>query len=102
MSESFNNTPSASKAPSHSAYHVRNRKAGDAIWTRIGSAWQHAEARASISRSKPFLSMAASACAFHPSVPSNPTGRVSQPARYQFKRSVSCPILPQLIRSIFQ
>jgi hypothetical protein len=45
MSELSNNTASASKAPSHSAYHVRNRKAGDAIWTRIGSAWPHADGK---------------------------------------------------------
>ena len=45
MSESLNNPSSTSKAPSHFAYHVRDRKDGDAIWTRIGSAWQHADAR---------------------------------------------------------
>ena len=45
MSESFNNTPSKSKAPSHVAYHVRDRKAGDPIWTRIGGAWQHADGK---------------------------------------------------------
>jgi hypothetical protein len=43
MSESNNSQPTASKAPSHFAYHVRDRKDGDAIWTRIGSAWQHAD-----------------------------------------------------------
>lgn len=45
MTESFNNSPAVSKAPSHIAYHVRDRKAGDAIWTRIGSAWQHADGK---------------------------------------------------------
>ena len=45
MSESLNNQSSTSKAPSHIAYHVRDRKAGDAIWTRIGSAWQHADGK---------------------------------------------------------
>ncbi len=43
MSESINTQPTAPKAPSHFAYHVRDRKDGDAIWTRIGSAWQHAD-----------------------------------------------------------
>jgi hypothetical protein len=45
MSESSNNQSSTSKAPSHVAYHVRDRKGGDAIWTRIGSAWQHADGK---------------------------------------------------------
>ncbi len=43
MSESFTN--STSKAPSHAAYHVRDTKGGNAIWTRIGSAWQHADGK---------------------------------------------------------
>jgi hypothetical protein len=33
----------ASKAPSHIAYHVRNREGGEGFWTRIGSAWPHAD-----------------------------------------------------------
>ncbi len=45
MSESFNTPSSTSKTPSHIAYHVRDRKGGDAIWTRIGSAWQHADGK---------------------------------------------------------
>ena len=45
MSESSNNPSSTSKAPSHIAYHVRNKKDGDAFWTRIGSAWQHADGK---------------------------------------------------------
>ena len=45
MSESSKNPSSNSKAPSHIAYHVHDRKDGDAIWTRIGSAWQHADAK---------------------------------------------------------
>ena len=44
MSESFNQT-STSKTPTHAAYHVCDRKGGDAIWTRIGSAWQHADGK---------------------------------------------------------
>ena len=43
MSKSFNN--STSKAPSYAAYHVRDTKGGNAIWTRIGSAWQHADGK---------------------------------------------------------
>ena len=45
MSESLNNPFSASKTPSHVAYHVRDTKTDDAIWTRIGSAWQHADGK---------------------------------------------------------
>ena len=45
MSEALNNSSSTSKTPSHVAYHVRDTKAGDAIWTRIGSAWQHADGK---------------------------------------------------------
>jgi len=36
-------TQTASKAPSHIAYHVRNREGGEGFWTRIGSAWPHAD-----------------------------------------------------------
>lgn len=45
MSESLNNPSSTSKTPNHVAYHVRDTKTADAIWTRIGSAWQHADAK---------------------------------------------------------
>jgi len=31
------------KAPTHIAYHVANRDGKKAIWTRIGSAWAHAD-----------------------------------------------------------
>lgn len=31
----------ASKAPTHIAYQVREREGQDSIWTRIGAAWQH-------------------------------------------------------------
>jgi hypothetical protein len=35
-----------SKQPSHVAYQVRDRGEGKkAFWTRIGSAWQHADAK---------------------------------------------------------
>ena len=31
------------KTPSHIAYQVKNRDGKKAIWTRIGSAWAHAD-----------------------------------------------------------
>jgi hypothetical protein len=37
------NTSTASKAPSHVAYQVRDR--GKGFWTRIGSAWTHADGK---------------------------------------------------------
>lgn len=45
MTDSFTKPTSASKAPTHIAYHVRDNKGGDAFWTRIGSAWQHADGK---------------------------------------------------------
>jgi len=45
MNDSSNTPSSTTKAPSHIAYHVRDRKDGDAFWTRIGSAWQHADGK---------------------------------------------------------
>jgi hypothetical protein len=32
---------SAGKAPTHIAYHVRDREGKKGFWTRIGSAWAH-------------------------------------------------------------
>ncbi len=32
-----------SKAPSHIAYHVRENAGTKSFWTRIGSAWAHAD-----------------------------------------------------------
>lgn len=29
--------------PSHVAYHIQETKSGRPIWTRIGSAWKHAD-----------------------------------------------------------
>jgi len=45
MSEKSNHQTSVSKAPTHHAFHVRDTKTGDAFWTRIGSAWAHADAK---------------------------------------------------------
>ena len=39
------NTTTATKAPSHIAYQVRDRNGKKAIWTRIGSAWAHADGK---------------------------------------------------------
>lgn len=36
---------SAGKAPSHTAYHVRDREGGKGFWTKIGSAWPHADGK---------------------------------------------------------
>lgn len=35
----------SSKSPSHIAYHVRDREGGKGFWTRIGSAWPHADGK---------------------------------------------------------
>ncbi len=43
MNTSTNNQQSASKSPTHVAYHVRDNAKGDSYWTRIGSAWAHAD-----------------------------------------------------------
>ena len=39
------NTQPTSKAPSHVAYQVRDRESGKSFWTRIGSAWAHADGK---------------------------------------------------------
>jgi len=33
------------KAPTHTAYQVRDREGGKSFWTRIGSAWPHADGK---------------------------------------------------------
>ena len=35
----------ASKSPTHVAYHVRDRDGKKSFWTRIGSAWAHADGK---------------------------------------------------------
>lgn len=35
--------PGVSRTPSHTAYQVRDREGKKGIWTRIGSAWAHAD-----------------------------------------------------------
>ena len=39
------NTQTAGKAPSHVAYHVRDREGQKGFWTRIGSAWANADGK---------------------------------------------------------
>jgi hypothetical protein len=44
--EKTESTATNSKLPSHIAYHVRDRGEGKkAFWTRIGSAWAHADGK---------------------------------------------------------
>ncbi|MEZ0295279.1 MAG: hypothetical protein ACAI35_02375 [Candidatus Methylacidiphilales bacterium] len=39
------NTPSTSKKPTHTAYHVRDSKDGKGYWTRIGAAWANGDGK---------------------------------------------------------
>lgn len=39
------NPQPAGKAPSHVAYHVRERGHDESYWTRIGAAWAHADGK---------------------------------------------------------
>jgi hypothetical protein len=39
------NESAGSKTPSHVAYQVRDREGRKAFWTRIGSAWAHADGK---------------------------------------------------------
>lgn len=39
------NQATASKKPSHVAYQVRDREGKKGYWTRIGSAWAHADGK---------------------------------------------------------
>lgn len=40
-----NPTTATAKAPTHVAYHVRDADSGKSFWTRIGSAWPHADGK---------------------------------------------------------
>ena len=44
MNDSANTQP-VSKSPTHIAYQVRDREHGKSFWTRIGSAWAHADGK---------------------------------------------------------
>ena len=43
MSNKNTDKTSGSMAPSHVASQVRDREGGKSFWTRIGSAWPHAD-----------------------------------------------------------
>lgn len=45
MTDTTENQPAVSKKPSHVAYHVRDIEGSNGFWTRIGSAWQHADGK---------------------------------------------------------
>lgn len=45
MSNSKPANAAASKLPSHIAYHVRDHEGKESYWTRIGSAWAHADGK---------------------------------------------------------
>ncbi len=40
-----NTTKQTAKLPSHVAYQVRDREGHKAFWTRIGTAWAHADGK---------------------------------------------------------
>lgn len=50
-----NNNQTASKTPTHIAYHVRDREGSKGFWTRIGSAWAHADGNDYIDRKAGFV-----------------------------------------------
>jgi hypothetical protein len=46
MTDTASTEAKSPKSPSHIAHHVRDRGEGkDAIWTRIGAAWAHADGK---------------------------------------------------------
>ncbi len=45
MSDTNAETKPAGKAPTHVAYHVRERDGQKGFWTRIGAAWAHADGK---------------------------------------------------------
>ena len=45
MTDTINTQSTASKAPTHIAYHVRERKGGKGFFTRIGAAWPHQDGK---------------------------------------------------------
>lgn len=45
MSDNTQSGAATSKAPTHIAYHVRDREGGKGFWTRIGSAWPHSDGK---------------------------------------------------------
>ena len=45
MTQSATNQQANPKAPTHIAYLVRERAGSESFWTRIGSAWTHADGK---------------------------------------------------------
>lgn len=45
MKTSKDPQPAASNAPAYTVYQVRDRSTGESFWTRIGSAWAHADGK---------------------------------------------------------
>ncbi len=45
MSDTQTQPASTSRLPSHVAYQVKEREGKKPIWTRIGSAWSHADGK---------------------------------------------------------
>jgi hypothetical protein len=45
MTDTTKTETTASKTPTHIAYHVRESKNGKSYWTRIGSAWAHGDGK---------------------------------------------------------
>jgi hypothetical protein len=45
MTDTNTNPQTSHKVPSHVAYQVREREGRKAFWTRIGSAWAHADGK---------------------------------------------------------
>jgi hypothetical protein len=43
MNDTTTPTTASNRTPSHVAYQVRDREGKKGIWTRIGSAWPHAD-----------------------------------------------------------
>lgn len=43
MNDTTTPTNTSNRTPSHVAYQVRDREGKKGIWTRIGSAWPHAD-----------------------------------------------------------
>lgn len=45
MTENTESTTTATKSPTHIAYHVRNRDGQKGIFTRVGAAWPHKDGK---------------------------------------------------------
>ena len=45
MTDTSTTSTKAPNTPSHVAYHVRDREGSKGFWTRIGSAWAHADGK---------------------------------------------------------